>query len=136
MVRAADRVPNSRAGTEVFECPRGKLGTAIRYQPFWNAFFRLPLLQQADDLGRCGCVATGADCGPAREAVGVHQKGVARQLEEVGSSTIKRAGLRRFDQEGLRGVRGKAFCARRAAADHNANIVCDGWPVDHLSGPA
>ena len=121
--------------TEHFECPRGKLGTAIRFQPYWNAFFRHPFLQQADDLGRCGCAATctGADCWPT---VGVHERVVARQLEEVGGSTLERSGRRRFDQEGLRGVGGKAFCARRATTDHIANIVCDGWPVDHLSGPA
>ena len=136
MVRAADRVTNSPAGTELFECPRGKLGTAIDCQPHWNAFFRHPFLQQADDLGRCGCAATGADCGPAREAVSVHQKVLARQLEEVRGSTLERAGRRRFDQEGLSGVGGKACCARRTATDHIANIVCDRWPVDHLLSSA
>ena len=123
MVRAADCVTNSPAGTELFECPRGKLRAAIRCQPYWNVFLRHPFLQQTDDLGRCGCAATGADCGPAREAVGVRQKVVARQLEDVGGSTLKRAGRRRFDQEGLRGMGGKAFCARRAATDHIANII-------------
>ena len=52
------------------------------------------------------------------------------------AAQIERAGRRRFDQERLRGVGGKAFCARCAAVDHNVNIVCDGWLVDHLSGPA
>ena len=100
LVRAADRVTHSPAGTELFECPRGTLGSPIRCQLYWNAFFRHPFLQQAHDLGPCGCAATGADSGPAREAVGVHQKVVARQLEDVRGSTLERAGWRRFDQEG------------------------------------
>ena len=136
MASAADRVTDSPAGTEFFECQRGKVGIAIRCQPHRYAFFRHPFFQQTDDLGRCGCAATGTDCGPAREAICVHQKVVARQLEEVGGSALERAGRRRFDQEGLRCVRGKVFCARRSATDRIANIVCDGWPVDHLWGPA
>ena len=118
IVRAADRVTDSPDGTEFFECPQGKLGTTIHCQPYWNAFLRHPFLQQADDLSRCDCAATGTDGGPAREVVGVHQKVLARQLEEVGGSALERARRRRFDQEGLRGVGGKAFCACRAASDH------------------
>ena len=64
-----------------------------------------------DDVAVRPQVPTGGQ--PEKRSV-YTSKMVARPLEEVEGSTLERAGRRRFNQEGLRGVGGKAFCACRA----------------------